>query len=282
MAYDFTKFKNILAQWQVPFSEKQQEQLNRDRVRYKRELENSIEQEKSTARGIEDEKRNLAELENARMLAQQKMADYEEQLSVRKNMMRYLELPEQELFEYEKILLSCHRKLEELAAEKRHLEQEEDILQKEYEKLTQGKVLELSPEFEKMLKTLGLNYVYGMEWLQKNGKSTKENRTLVKSHPFLPYALILSDSDLKKLSEHAGDVYTSFPIPIVRREQLEKTEDIDQSGVLSFSGVSFYLLFNENLLDEEMLARLVEEKGEQIRRKKQAISVKNEEYNDYF
>lgn len=27
MAYDFTKFKNILAQWQVPFSEKQQEQL---------------------------------------------------------------------------------------------------------------------------------------------------------------------------------------------------------------------------------------------------------------
>lgn len=262
--------------------EKQQEQLNRDRVRYKRELENSIEQEKSTARGIEDEKRNLAELENARMLAQQKMADYEEQLSVRKNMMRYLELPEQELFEYEKILLSCHRKLEELAAEKRHLEQEEDILQKEYEKLTQGKVLELSPEFEKMLKTLGLNYVYGMEWLQKNGKSTKENRTLVKSHPFLPYALILSDSDLKKLSEHAGDVYTSFPIPIVRREQLEKTEDIDQSGVLSFSGVSFYLLFNEKLLDEEMLARLVEEKGEQIRRKKQAISVKNEEYNDYF
>ena len=27
MSYDFEKFRNILEQWQIPFSEKQQEQL---------------------------------------------------------------------------------------------------------------------------------------------------------------------------------------------------------------------------------------------------------------
>lgn len=262
--------------------EKQQEQLNRNRIQYKRDLETCTEREKSTKRAMEDGKRNLSELTNSRTLAQHKLSDYEEQLKQRKNILRYLDLPEQDLFEQSKILVACYRKLEELGAERRRLEQEEDALQKEYVKLTQGKVLELTPEFEEMLKTLGLNYLYGMEWLQRNGRTAKENRVLVKAHPFLPYALILSDSDLKKLSEHAGDVYTSSPVPIVRREQLEKAEKEVSSPILSFSDVSFYLLFNENLLDEEMLARLVAEKEAQIRKKKQAISIKTEEYNDYF
>ena len=30
MSYDFTKFKSILEQWQIPFSEKQQEQLDKE------------------------------------------------------------------------------------------------------------------------------------------------------------------------------------------------------------------------------------------------------------
>lgn len=262
--------------------EKQFEQLNRSRIQYRRDLENCMERERSTKRAIEDGKKDLSELANSGMLSQQKLSGYEAQLKERKNILRYLDMPEQDLFEQGKILTACCRKLEELGTERRHLEQEEDVLQKEYVKLTQGKVLELTPEFEEMLKTLGLNYVYGMEWLQRNKRAATDNRELVKAHPFLPYALILSDSDLKKLAAHAGDVYTSSPVPIVRREQLEKAETVGVSPIISFADVSFYLLFNENLLDEEMLARLVAEKENQIRKKRQAISVKTEEYNDYF
>ena len=52
--------------------------------------------------------------------------------------------------------------------------------------------------------------------------------------------------------------------------------------MLSFSGVSFYVLFNDNLLNEKKLAALVEELRQQIQRKKDAIAIRDTEYKEYF
>lgn len=59
--------------------------------------------------------------------------------------------------------------------------------------------MELSEELLKMLKDLEINIVYGMEWLQKNQNSEECNRELVRQHPFLPYALIMTSEDIEKL-----------------------------------------------------------------------------------
>ena len=57
--------------------------------------------------------------------------------------------------------------------------------------------------------------------------------------------------------------------------------DTDEKGILKLSGISFYLLFNENLLNEEKLGLLVEEKERQIRKKQEAIGVREKEYEEY-
>ena len=151
-------------------------------------------------------------------------SSYEEELEERKVILKYLDLDEKELFDREKILQASGRKLLETANLRRNLEKEEDGLQKEYQKLTKGQVLELPQELEAELTGLGIHVVYGMEWLKKNGYPEKANQELVRSHPFLPYGLILSKQEVEKLSRHTGNICTSFPIPIILREHLEKRD----------------------------------------------------------
>ena len=197
-------------------------------------------------------------------------------------MLQYLGLPEDVLFDTEEILQASGRKLKELDGVLQNLRREEEQLKKEYRQLTEGRTLELSEALEAELLNLGMPIVYGMEWLQKNGYTEEENRTLVHSHPFLPYALILSRKELDKLVRHTGEVYTSFPVPIVVREELEERPSEKAEGILHLPGVHFYLLFNENLLNEEKLRLLVEEKDLEIRKKQEAVGIRKKEYDEYY
>ena len=138
----------------------------------------------------------------------------------------------------EEILRVSQRKRMEIAGIKRNLEKEEDLLQKEYQRLTQGKTLEIPEELEKELSRLGIHPVYGMEWLQKNGYSEEQNRELVRQHPFLPYALILPERDVDRLKNNTGECYTSFPIPIIIREELARQHAEQDGNVVSMADVS--------------------------------------------
>lgn len=168
--------------------------------------------------------------------------------------------------------------LTEIERVRRIHEKDEEEQQKEYMRLTQGKVLELPEEFEAVLAELDLHYVYGMEWLKKNGCTRQQNMALVDRHPFLPYALLLSKQDLDKLKERmkqeGEQIYTSFPIPILLREELEQGQAPDPGGVVSLSHMQFYVYFNQNLLDEEKLARMIAEKEARIEKIRKAIEQK--------
>lgn len=262
--------------------EKHLEELSRERLKAKKALETAKEEQRRQERQLTDMRegqiRKKAEQEQQKSIRSQ----YEKELETRKVILKYLDLSEKELFDTEKILQASGRKLLEISNIRRNLEKEEDTLQKEYQRLTKGQVLELPQELEAELTGLGIHFVYGMEWLKKNGYPEKENLELVRSHPFLPYALILSEQELEKLSRHTGGICTSFPVPIILREHLEKRETQGGGNVRRYEGVSFYVLFNENLLDEEKLRALVEEKEQQIRRKQEAIQIRQEEYRQYF
>lgn len=258
------------------------EELARERLRTKKSLETAKETRRRQQRKLSDMReeqiRTKAEQEQQERIREK----YREELEARKVILKYLDLDEKDLFDREKILHVSERKLLEISNIRRNLEKEEDTLQKEYQRLTKGQVLELPQELESELTGLGIHFVYGMEWLKKNGYSESDNLELVRCHPFLPYALILSEQELEKLSRHQGNICTSFPIPIIQREHLEKREICKEGNVRRLQGVSFYVLFNENLLDEEKLRALVAEKEQQITRKQESIRIRQEEYRQYF
>ena len=262
--------------------EKELEGEIRTRLSLKKQQAKNQERRKSLERILEDMKSEQIRkrLESQR---QEEIGEgYKRELEARRSVLQYLNLEETALFDTDKILRVSERKLQELAGLRRSLEKEEDKLQKEYQGLTQGKVLDLPEELEREFANMGIHVVYGMEWLSKNGYSEEKNRELVRRHPFLPYALILSEAEIQRLSQGTGGVCTSFPIPIVLREMLEGDEENQDGRVIHLKGISFYVLFNDNLLNEEKLQALVEEKEREIRRKKEAIAIREKEYAEYF
>ena len=183
--------------------------------------------------------------------AEKEKKGYEQELEERKDILKYLELPEEKLFAREEILHKAKIKMQELSSRRRTLEKKEDALQKEYKLLVSGRVMELPDNLKEEFEKLDVPVVYGMEWLKKNGFTEKKNKEIVSQNPFLPYALILTRQELKKLSERNGETYTSFPIPIIERENLESIKLDRTQSFVKMQDIHFYILFNENLLDEE-------------------------------
>lgn len=267
--------------------EKTLEDVIKERLTLRQKQETETEEKKKLERRLEDLKQELGRNGEEQRALLRIGREYGEELSERRKILRYLELKDSLVFEQDAILQASGRKLKEIQIARRELEQEEERCQKEYERLTQGKVLELPKEFEAMLRELEIPCVYGMEWLRKNGRSTGENQKLVKRHPFLPYSLLISKRELKILLSFTekGDgkeVYTSFPVPMLLREELEGRAGEEAGTVLEWNKIHFYVYFNQNLLDEAALKRMVEEKAHQMDKLKGAISRKQEEYQGYF
>lgn len=287
--YQESLARNILGEYEPGsleiFTEACRKSLE-DAVRQKtaksRELEQAKGKKTSLEHHIAGQKEEKIQAAAQRRQQEELKESYEEELDRRRDILKYLGLGEESLFREEKIFQAADRKLKEIEGSRRNLEKEENELQKEFKMLTEGKVLELPTELEAELEQQGIHMVYGMEWLKKNGYSEKRNQELVRSHPFLPYALILSEGEMEKLSHFEGNVPTAFPIPIILRKDLEQNTAREQRNLQQFPQISFYVLFNEKLLDEEKLSQLVEEKERQIAKKQEMIAIRKQEYGDYF
>lgn len=263
------------------------EALSKERIGAKRRLDIQAEEKRSLERKLEDLRQELVRNGEQQRELLRIRDELETELSERKTILRYLELSETQVFERETILSAIQRKLTDIQRVRRELEQEEEQQQKEYDRLTQGKVLELPKEFETMLGELGIRCVYGMEWLRKNGRSAGENQELVKRHPFLPYSLILSKRELKLMTDHMGkedgkEVFTSFPVPMMLRDQLEEERSAENGAVLEYGRIHFYVYFNKNLLNEEALKRMAGDKKRLIDKLRASVLQKQEEYQEYF
>lgn len=262
--------------------EKELENQARERQIKKKQQESVLEKKKQLEHGQEELSIRKARIEVELLQAKEQKARFDQELEARKVVLKYLDVEEAKLFDLDHILHVSKRKLKEIEEIRKNLEREEDGLQKEYRQLTQGKTLEIPKDLEEELKNLDLPIVYGMEWLRRNKNTEEENRKLIRSHPFLPYGLILTGKELEKLSEHQGEICTPFPVPILTREKLKAKEGRELKSIHQLPEVSFYLLFNENLLNEEKLRMIVEAKEQQIKKKQEAISLRQQEYGEYF
>ena len=254
----------------------------RERTESQKKLESEKAMIRSQERSLEDKKEALVH-KKAEIQRQTEVYQlYEKELETRRNILKYLDMEAGYLLDRDRILNVSERKLKELEELRRSLEKEEDILEKEYQNLTSGKVLELPEDLKKELDNLGIHIVYGMEWLQKNGYSQKKNQELVRRNPFLPYALILSGQEMEKLAKSGRNICTSFPVPIVEREKIEEIQEKYTDKLVHFPGISFYILFNENLLDEEKMEIMIEQKQKDIADIRETMQICKNEYEDYF
>ena len=178
--------------------EKELEEAIRKKSDRRKNLENLGKEQHRLERELEDFREELLCARNQKEQQEARLELFTQELKERRTILQYLDLEEDALFDLEKIIDVSGRKLAEISNIRRNLEKEENVLQKEYIRLTQGKVLELPEEFVSMLQELGIPITYGMEWLKKNGYPEEENKKLVDSHPFLPYALLLSRQDLDR------------------------------------------------------------------------------------
>lgn len=262
--------------------DKEQKKSIQENKEQKEKSENTTEAIHRTERVIEEKREKYFQKDSDIKQAEKEKKGYEQELEERKDILKYLELPEEKLFAREEILHKAKIKMQELSSRRRTLEKKEDALQKEYKLLVSGRVMELPDNLKEEFEKLDVPVVYGMEWLKKNGFTEKKNKEIVSKNPFLPYALILTRQELKKLSEGNGETYTSFPIPIIERENLESIKLDRTQSFVKMQDIHFYILFNENLLDEEKMEIMIEQKQKDIADIRETMQICKNEYEDYF
>lgn len=262
--------------------DKEQKKSIQENKEQKEKFENTIEEIHRTERAIEEKREKYFQKDSDIKQAEKEKKGYEQELEERKDILKYLELPEEKLFAREEILHKAKIKMQELSSRRRTLEKKEDALQKEYKLLVSGRVMELPDNLKEEFEKLDVPVVYGMEWLKKNGFTEKKNKEIVSQNPFLPYVLILTRQELKKLSERNGETYTSFPIPIIERENLESIKLDRTQSFVKMQDIHFYILFNENLLDEEKMEIMIEQKQKDIADIRETMQICKNEYEDYF
>lgn len=262
--------------------DKEQKKSIQENKEQKEKFENTTEEIHRTERAIEEKREKYFQKDSDIKQAEKEKKGYEQELEERKDILKYLELPEEKLFAREEILHKAKIKMQELSSRRRTLEKKEDALQKEYKLLVSGRVMELPDNLKEEFEKLDVPVVYGMEWLKKNGFTEKKNKEIVSQNPFLPYALILTRQELKKLAERNGETYTSFPVPIIERENLESIKLDRTQSFVKMQDIHFYILFNENLLDEEKMEIIIEQKQKDIADIRETMQICKNEYEDYF
>lgn len=262
--------------------DKEQKKSIQENKEQKEKFENTTEEIHRTERAIEEKREKYFQKDSDIKQAEKEKKGYEQELEERKDILKYLELPEEKLFAREEILHKAKIKMQGLSSRRRTLEKKEDALQKEYKLLVSGRVMELPDNLKEEFEKLDVPVVYGMEWLKKNGFTEKKNKEIVSQNPFLPYALILTRQELKKLAERNGETYTSFPVPIIERENLESIKLDRTQSFVKMQDIHFYILFNENLLDEEKMEIMIEQKQKDIADIRETMQICKNEYEDYF
>lgn len=198
-----------------------------------------------------------------------------------KEIIKYIELTEDKIFKKHEIIDAFNKKITLLKKDELDIIRKCDKLEAELEKLKGGNVLELSKEIEEKLKNKDISIKYGMEWLKQNGFSYEKNIEIVKRNPFIPYALIMNDKDIEILEKEPLDVFTSTPISIINRVDLEKEIEGINNNIVSIKGLNFFVSFNNKLLNEEELIKLIESNEKELKVNKKNLEDKKKSVKLY-
>ncbi len=249
-------------------------QLNVELGRYSEELHRLKAKEEALIEESESLSLHSSQCEHELMQLKKEYQSMQEEKERRRGIMRYMELADAEIDNKGLLLAKLGGRLEELEEERAACA--EKPFRREYENLSQGRIVELPEAIVEYFKDQGIDVIYGMEWLKKNQRGAEENQRLTERNPFLPYSIILGRDVIRRLGKAEKEIYTSFPIPIVVREELDKALEVSENG-----SVHFFVMFNQHLLHPEDLTKLLEEKQQQIKLWQERAERKRREIQEY-
>lgn len=265
------------------FDEEKQEESNRLSRLYKKKNELDIktkmlsQEEVDIAGKSSDVKHEISDQNNLLM-------DYEQQKSYRLRVIKYAGLKESDIDRTDIIINSLANKLQELEIDKKKLIMAQSGLEKQHEQLKEGKTIELPDNVRNYCMQNDIRYVYGMEWLNKNSRKLDDKARLVENNPFIPYSVIMEKTAFERMRNIDEKLYTSFPIPIIIKEDLEKTTGTVNGNITTYGNVHFFIMFNNRLLDKAELDKMLEEIQDRISNLTDKLQAKNndiETYNKY-
>jgi len=207
---------------------------------------------------------------------------FKNEIETRTQVIKYIDFEEDKLFESSNIVEAFERKINLIKEDERKLRRICDKVTSELEKLETGKILELPKEVEECLKKKDINIVYGMEWIKKNGYSLKENEEFIKNNPFIPYSIIMDSREIEILEKESLDVFTSSPISIIKREDLGEKLSETNEGLLELKKLKFLISFNNKLLNEKELLKLIEDKRLELTKINNEIRSKEQDIEFYL
>lgn len=259
--------------------ETQEERNNLARLsRVKTELERNernLQQEENTnIAKIKDAKHNTDSLKKI-------LDDLKLEKEYRLKVIKYIGLKESDVENRELILGSIDGKIKELDVVKSGYITQKAELEKKYKQLKEGKTVELTDNVKNYFDENGIDIVYGMEWLTKNGRTVKENTELVNNNPFLPYSIIMEDNTFERFKNMDEELYTSFPIPVIVRGELEKSVENTENHITTYGNIHFFVMFNNHLLDREELQKMLAELHNSIEELGKLIKDRNSDINTF-
>lgn len=287
--YNENLLRNILGIYEAGVLELKGEEYEKEIAAMKKDIA-ALKHEKTKndedyvryGRNQDDFREVIIEKKSSLAAEKERLADFELQLKTRQDIMKYFLVDESEVYNKTVIIENAERKLKEINAAKRILERECEQIGAEVKLLENGRLLEVSKEFSDYLSTLEIEIIYGMEWLSNNGRSLQENKKIVENNPFIPYSIILSGADFDRLAQDNKKIFTSTPIPIVKREELEDGFIESGIGTIELDKVSFYLMFRDELLDTKKRGDIIWQKKEKITKIQENIKRRDIEYGEYF
>lgn len=245
------------------------------------EKTNELKQENDSLVGkVTENKVTQNDMQNFIQRTKEQQDNFEAEKTTRQVYMKYVEAPEIELNNKLALLNRFHIKIQTLELQKEEFLDGKKLADKEYYNLKQGKVIELPKNIAAYFEEENITYKYGMEWLKNNGRTVQENQRLVEENPFIPYCIIVDEAAVKRIYSLKSEIYTEFPIPIVRRENLEKGMNAE-TGCVHFDGIDFFVMFNRHLLNVDELEKVLEQKKKQIAEYEEKIEKKTGEIQKY-
>jgi len=239
------------------------------------------EEKKARDRELRDKELKNVELKASLENLNTTFQGYDEEITVIKDILKYIEFPEEKVFDKEEIIEEFNKKIDIISDEALKLNLTLKREEEELSRLQSGKILELSADMAAEFQKRDIHVVYGMEWMKKNSYSKEENESLLRNNPFIPYCLIMNSKDLEKLEKDPIENFTSYPIIIVQKDSLEAVLSADGSKLLTLGRINFLISFNNKLIDEEGLKTIIEDKEKDISILKAKLIKKQEELKFY-
>lgn len=209
---------------------------------------------------LQEERRNneaISDIRHKISVAADKLTDFEKQKEYRLKVIKYVGLKESDIDNVNLIIDSLDRKIQELDIAKSGFIARQSVLKKKYTQLKEGKTVELTDNIKNYCEQNDISFVYGMEWLNKNGRTIEKNTELVSNNPFIPYSVIMERNAFERFKNVDEGLYTSFPIPVIIKDELEKAVDNVNNHITTYGNIHFFIMFNNHLLDKEELEKML-------------------------